>query len=278
MTAPAARTNDVTSHATPLSPGPGSANVLIGNLPAWRALPSSVGGGLEAASNAMSTFMTSPSLTPVDATATLAQVQASMMQAAAAAALEGNPAASATATSAFTALNATNVALTATYITASAVPGGAAAAAVAYTEVIQAAAAGAMTAAVAAIAGAADMHNCPLPCPTPPHGPGLVTHGSTSVFFNNLPASRQGDNVFEACGGADAIAMGCLTVFIGDAGGSGGVGGAATASATGAPAAAPPQSPAEIAAAATVTQQNTAAAASGAALCEICDSTGVSSE
>jgi uncharacterized Zn-binding protein involved in type VI secretion len=28
---------DPTSHGTPLSPGPGSANVLIGGKPAWRA-------------------------------------------------------------------------------------------------------------------------------------------------------------------------------------------------------------------------------------------------
>lgn len=34
---PAARLGDPTSHGTPLSPGPGSANVLIGGLPAWRA-------------------------------------------------------------------------------------------------------------------------------------------------------------------------------------------------------------------------------------------------
>jgi len=34
---PAARVGDVTSHGTPLSPGPGSANVLIGGKPAWRA-------------------------------------------------------------------------------------------------------------------------------------------------------------------------------------------------------------------------------------------------
>jgi uncharacterized Zn-binding protein involved in type VI secretion len=32
---PAARVGDVTSHGTPLSPGPGSANVLIGGKPAW---------------------------------------------------------------------------------------------------------------------------------------------------------------------------------------------------------------------------------------------------
>ncbi len=34
---PAARMGDATAHGTPLSPGPGSANVLIGSMPAWRA-------------------------------------------------------------------------------------------------------------------------------------------------------------------------------------------------------------------------------------------------
>src|SRR5687767_6863973 len=33
----AARVGDTTSHGTPLAPGPGSVNVLIGNMPAWRA-------------------------------------------------------------------------------------------------------------------------------------------------------------------------------------------------------------------------------------------------
>jgi uncharacterized Zn-binding protein involved in type VI secretion len=34
---PAARMTDTTSHGTPLAPGPGSPNVLIGGMPAWRA-------------------------------------------------------------------------------------------------------------------------------------------------------------------------------------------------------------------------------------------------
>lgn len=34
---PAARVGDMTSHGTPLSPGPGSPTVLMGGLPAWRA-------------------------------------------------------------------------------------------------------------------------------------------------------------------------------------------------------------------------------------------------
>jgi uncharacterized Zn-binding protein involved in type VI secretion len=37
MGQPAARVSDVTSHGTPLAPSPGSSNVFIGKLPAWRA-------------------------------------------------------------------------------------------------------------------------------------------------------------------------------------------------------------------------------------------------
>ena len=34
---PAARLGDETTHGTPLAPGPGSVNVIIGGQPAWRA-------------------------------------------------------------------------------------------------------------------------------------------------------------------------------------------------------------------------------------------------
>lgn len=34
---PAARIGDLTSHGTPLAPGPGCPTVLIGGMPAWRA-------------------------------------------------------------------------------------------------------------------------------------------------------------------------------------------------------------------------------------------------
>ena len=34
----AARVTDPTTHLAPLSPGPGSPNVMIGGLPAWRAI------------------------------------------------------------------------------------------------------------------------------------------------------------------------------------------------------------------------------------------------
>jgi uncharacterized Zn-binding protein involved in type VI secretion len=38
MGQPAARVADATSHGTPLAPGPGCPTVLIGGLPAWRAV------------------------------------------------------------------------------------------------------------------------------------------------------------------------------------------------------------------------------------------------
>ena len=37
-TGPAARVGDVTAHGSPLGPGPGSTNVIIGGKPAWRGI------------------------------------------------------------------------------------------------------------------------------------------------------------------------------------------------------------------------------------------------
>ena len=44
----------MTSHGTPLTPGPGSPNVLIGYLPAWRGVPLAMAAGLQAAQTASS--------------------------------------------------------------------------------------------------------------------------------------------------------------------------------------------------------------------------------
>lgn len=48
---PAARITDNVSHPAPplLGPGPGSPNVFIGSLPAWRGVPSATAGALQAA-------------------------------------------------------------------------------------------------------------------------------------------------------------------------------------------------------------------------------------
>jgi uncharacterized Zn-binding protein involved in type VI secretion len=212
---PAARVGDSTAHGVPLSPGPGSMTVMIGFKPAWRALPAGVGAGLEQASNTMKQLMDSPQLTPPDATAKLAQVQAGAMQSAGQAAGKGNPAAAGATGGAFGTLTGANAGLTSAYAAASPVPGGQPAATTAYTQGIKAAAAVAASAAFSAIASMVDMHICPIPCPPPPHGPGVVTKGSSTVLIDNLPAARQGDKVFEACGGPDDIAMGEPTVDIG---------------------------------------------------------------
>ncbi len=50
---PAARVTDLTSHGTPLAPGTGSPNVLIGFLPAWRAVPAAAAAGLQASLQAL---------------------------------------------------------------------------------------------------------------------------------------------------------------------------------------------------------------------------------
>lgn len=49
---PAARTGDPTQHGPPLNPGPGSSNVIIGNQPAWRALPAAAAAAFQAAQQA----------------------------------------------------------------------------------------------------------------------------------------------------------------------------------------------------------------------------------
>jgi len=51
MGRPAARITDNVAHPLPpvLTPGPGSFNVLIGKLPAWRGVPAAVAAGLQAA-------------------------------------------------------------------------------------------------------------------------------------------------------------------------------------------------------------------------------------
>ncbi len=215
----AARVSDATQHGSPLNPGIGSPNVKIGFMPAWRALPKGMGAGVEEAADTMKDLMGSASLDIGSAPAKLAKVFAALMQDAPKAAAHGAPAAPGAVAGGFTTLIAANVALTAAYVAGAAVPGGEPAARTAYTEGIKAAAAGFAAASMSAIAGVTDSHLCPVPAGIPPHGPGVVTKASKSVYINNLPAARKDDRVFEALGGADPVAVGCPTVFIGDDGG-----------------------------------------------------------
>lgn len=211
----AARLTDPTSHGAPLSPGSGSPSVKIGMQPAWRALPAAVGAAVAAASEKMKALMDVPQTNPAAAAEKIAQISSSLTEAGAKAAAAGTPAAASAASSGLTSLNATNTALTATWTTASAAPGGQPAADIAYTQGIKAAAAAAAAAVFSAIGALADTHMCPTPSGPIPHGPGMVTKGSSSVNIDGLPAARQNDKVMEAAGGADPIAGGDPTVNIG---------------------------------------------------------------
>ncbi|MGE5570091.1 MAG: PAAR domain-containing protein [Rhodospirillales bacterium] len=82
-------------------------------------------------------------------------------------------------------------------------------------EATKAACAAAMASAISSAAGGADIHQCMQPLPVPPHGPGVVITGSTTVMIDNLPACRQGDEILEAIGPPNKITMGCPTVIIG---------------------------------------------------------------
>jgi uncharacterized Zn-binding protein involved in type VI secretion len=161
---PAARVTDPVLHPLPpvLQPGPGSANVFIGKLPAWRGVGAAAAAAVQNAKAASDQ--------------TLAQAERATM---AAAGTPGGPAAKAA------------------------------------EEAAKAAAAGAMGSLITGAAGAADVHVCATPLPAPPHGPGVVVDGSTSVFINGLPACRAGDTIVEAVGPPNKIVMGCPTVIVG---------------------------------------------------------------
>ncbi|MBV6622395.1 MAG: PAAR domain-containing protein [Rivularia sp. (in: Bacteria)] len=98
-------------------------------------------------------------------------------------------------------------------VAAAATPG--APAALAAEQTAKTAALKAMGSMISSSAGGADIHLCAVPSPVPPHGPGVVTTGSTTVLINGLPASRLGDTILEALGPPNAIVGGCPTVLIG---------------------------------------------------------------
>ena len=160
----AARITDPVVHPLPpvLTPGPGSPNVLIGFLPAWRGILAAAVPALQAAKQ----------------TSDLA-IKAAEAATLAAAGTPGLPAAKAA------------------------------------EETAKASAAASMGSMITSAAAGADIHMCTTPLPIPPHGPGVVIDGSTTVVINNLPACRMGDTILEAVGPPNKIAMGCPTVLIG---------------------------------------------------------------
>lgn len=176
---PAARIADQVAHPAPsvLVPGPPAITVQIGYLPAWKGIPTAMGPGLQAAQQA-----SQATLQALENTAVALEASA-----AAAAGTPAAPAAVAAATAARTAAEAAKAAALAT-----------------------------MGAAIsAAAAGGASIHVCTTLWPTPPHGPGVVVDGSSTVLIENMPACRQGDTIVEAIGPTNKIVRGCSTVIIG---------------------------------------------------------------
>jgi predicted chitinase/uncharacterized Zn-binding protein involved in type VI secretion len=75
-----------------------------------------------------------------------------------------------------------------------------------------------------------DMHVCPMVTGVVPHVGGPVALGSMGVLLGKKPAARVSD-LSPCVGPPDMLAMGCMTVLIGEAGGAGGGGSAAAAAA-----------------------------------------------
>jgi uncharacterized Zn-binding protein involved in type VI secretion len=163
-TGPAARITDNVVHPLPpvLTPGPGSMDVLIGFLPAWRGIMAAAAAALQAAKQVSDTA-----------------IQVAQAATVAAAGTPGAPAAKAA------------------------------------EETTKATCAATMGAMITSAAGGADIHACVTPLPIPPHGPGVVIDGSTTVMINFLPACRLGDTVLEAVGPPNKIVKGEMTVIIG---------------------------------------------------------------
>ncbi|MEO5860140.1 MAG: PAAR domain-containing protein [Pyrinomonadaceae bacterium] len=161
---PAARVADSVTHPLPpvLMPGPGSPNVMIGFMPAWRGIPAAAAAGLQAAKQASDIA-----------------IQTAEAATKAAAGTPGAPAAYAA------------------------------------EQLAKAGALAALGSAISAMGGMSDIHACMTPSPVPPHGPGVVIDGSTTVMINNMPACRLGDTILEPLGPPNKIVKGEMTVIIG---------------------------------------------------------------
>ena len=164
MSRPAARIRGAVAHPLPpvLTGGPGSPNVLIGNLPAWRGIPLASAGAILSAKALSETGIKAAEAATIAAAGTPGLPAAKMAE-----------------------------------------------------ETTKATAAASMSSTIVSRAGGADIHNCATPLPVPPHGPGVVIGGSSTVLINGLPASRLGDTIVEALGPPNKILAGCATVLIG---------------------------------------------------------------
>lgn len=210
----AARFADLPSHAPTgagLAPGPGCLTVGIEGLPAWRGLPPGLESVVEYASTRTAEFLMGPVMTPAEAEPGLAEIIRALDAAAREAARHQVPGAIPVSVAEAGSLLAAHTALSATWASASAAPGGVPAASAAFTREIRLAVTKSVSRFFLLFAAVSDMHLCPVS----PHGPGFVTRGSKTVFIGNLPAARSGDVLWEACGGPSTIVSGCESVRIG---------------------------------------------------------------
>ncbi len=183
----------------------------IDGHPAWRGLPQGLEAVVEQASRRTAELLMRPVLTPAEAEPGLAEIVRALDAAATEAARHQVPGAVQVSVAESGSLVAAHTALSATWATASAAPGGVPAASAAYTGAIRIAVSKSVSAFFMVFAAVTDVHVCPLS----PHGPGLVTRASRTVLIGHLPAARRGDLLWEACGGPNAIVSGCETVLIG---------------------------------------------------------------
>ena len=72
-----------------------------------------------------------------------------------------------------------------------------------------------MSSTIMSASAGADIHMCATPLPVPPHGPGVVIDGSTTVMTTFLPQSRLGDTIIEAVGPPNKIVKGQMNVIVG---------------------------------------------------------------
>lgn len=180
MGKPAARVADPVQHPLPpvLTPTTGgSLNVLIGGFPAWRGLP--------AASAAI-----------IQEAKLIADEVVQTAEAATKAAAALPPPAESVA---YAAEQATKIAVAASMSGL----------------IASTASAAAATAAASGSIGVVDLHTCATLAPLPPHGPGVVIDGSSTVLINGLPACFEGNTILEPLGPPNKIVGGCATVLIG---------------------------------------------------------------
>jgi uncharacterized Zn-binding protein involved in type VI secretion len=102
--------------------------------------------------------------------------------------------------------------LKAAKVAASGTPG--APAAIAAEQAGQITAATSMGSMISSLGAMADISICPVPLPVPPHGPGVVTTGSSTVLVNNMPLARMGDTIVEALGPPNKIVSGAMSVLV----------------------------------------------------------------